>query len=186
MKITRLLCIFSFFCFIWAETETKSETKSETEVKTKHTFSDLWGRKYYAGIGYKYLAFGEMGGLQNLQVTYGVWDKNKMGIYAEVLFPFTQVDSPEKGSRITAVNLFWLYNISVTNIFSISPKIGYGLSVVNYGSKNHIAWKPSFGVDLSIFVIDNLALYLDYDYSFYHLSNFSHLHYFGAGLRYVY
>lgn len=148
-------------------------------------FSSLWGRKYQASIGYKYIAFGEMAGVQNLQVTYGVWDKGKMGIYAEVLFPFTEVDIAGKGgSRVSAVNLFWLYDIAVAKAFSISPKIGYGLSVVNYGSINHLVWKPSFGVDLAIDITKSFALYIDYDYSFYHIGdNFSHLHYFGAGLR---
>lgn len=178
--------MLSFFCFATSEMEEKTEEETEEKTEKKHTFSELWGRKYYAGIGYKYLAFGEMSGLQNLQITYGVWDKNKMGIYAEILFPFTQVNSPEKGSRITAVNLFWLYNIALNNIISISPKIGYGLAVVNYGSKNHIVWKPSFGLDCSFYILDSLAFYVDYDYSFYHFDSFSHSHYFGAGLRYIY
>ncbi|MCE3039728.1 hypothetical protein [Helicobacter anatolicus] len=174
----KIVLIMALCCFLM--------TSEGDDVKTNH-FSSLWGRIYQGSIGYKYLAFGEMSGIQNLQITYGMWDKNKMGIFAEVLFPFNQVNLPQGMSRLSAINLFWIYDIAITKIISIAPKIGYGLSVANYGSKNHLVWKPSFGLDLSFELIKYLALYLDYDYSFYHIDNyFSHLNYFGLGLRVKY
>lgn len=154
-----------------------------SDDKISH-FSSLWGRVYQASVGYKYLAFGEMSGLQNLQITYGMWEKNKMGIFAEVLFPFNQVELSQGMSRLSAINLFWIYDFGVTKTISISPKIGYGLSVANYGSVNHLIWKPSFGIDLSFELMKHLVLYVDYDYGFYHINDyFSHLNYFGLGLR---
>ncbi len=160
--------------FLFAQDETE-------DIKQNH-FSSLWGRKYQASLGYKYLAFGDLAGIQNLQITYGVWDKGKMGIYAEILFPLSHAFKSD--SKVSAINLFWLYDIAVTKIFSITPKIGYGLGVASYGSINHLVWKPSFGIDFAIDITDFVAFYIDCDYSFYHIKDsFSHLPYFGTGFR---
>lgn len=154
----------------------------ESENEEKTYAQQLWGRKFQAGLGYTYFNTGHHG----LQINYGMWDLNKMGIQAEIFFPLAY----SQDSKIYLVTFYWIpWDWAPIKQLSLIPKIGYGPKVYEKRKGGyHLSWEPTMSLDISYNANSFVKLYGSYTWAMFksELDDINHLHGVSAGIRIAY
>lgn len=141
----------------------------------------LWGRKFQASLGYSYFS----NKFQGVNIGYGVWDRNKVGVLADIIYPIKYVD----GKRVFLVSFFFVYDWSPISMLSIMPKVGYGPRVYEVrGANSKISWEPIVGLDIMFNINSFIRLYVSYGWTIFldYYKNKTYLNGFSAGLRISY
>lgn len=166
-------------------TQENTQEKVEKQEEGMTHAQELWGRKFQASLSYTYFSSGHQG----VDVGYGVWDHNKMGILADVFVP---VDINKDRNKLYLISFFWVWDYTPIEWFSILPKIGYGAKIleqnIDGGKAYHLSWEPTMSLDLTFNLNSFVRLFASYTWAMY--KDFSdevnQLHGGSVGLRIAY
>lgn len=179
MKKIFLIGMFLFGSMCFSQTD---EQDSKELVQEMTHAQQMWGRKFQAGLGYTYFHTGHHG----LQINYGMWDLNRMGIQAEIFYPLNYVND----NRIFLVTFYWItWDWAPIEQLSIIPKIGYGPKIYEKRREGfYLSWEPTMSLDLSYNINSFVKLYGSYTWAMFkdHLDEINHLHGVSAGVRIAY
>lgn len=167
-----VVLVFGSYLCVQANEQTEEMTHAQ----------QMWGRKFQAGLGYTYFNTGHHG----MQITYGMWDLNKMGIQAEIFYPLNYVND----NRIFLVTFYWIaWDWAPIKQLSIIPKIGYGPKVYEKRREGYyLSWEPTMSLDVSYNINSFVKFYASYTWAMFkdNLDGTNHLHGASAGIRIAY
>ncbi|MCE3047519.1 hypothetical protein [Helicobacter kayseriensis] len=170
MKKNLIALIFGLFCMLHAQEEEMTQAQK------------IWGRKFQAGLGYAYFNTGHHG----LQINYGMWDLNTMGIQAEIFVPLTYSNE----SKIYLVTFYWVaWDWAPIKELSIIPKVGYGPKIYERKDSGFfLSWEPSLSLDLSYNINAFVKLYASYTWAMFkdEQTHLNQLHGGSVGVRIAY
>lgn len=182
-KILFVFLLFLGLNILYAEEiqEDKQEKKQEEMTHAQK----LWGRKFQASLAYTYFSSGHQG----IDVGYGIWDNNKMGILADVFVP---VDINKDKNKLYLISFFWVWDYTPIEWLSILPKVGYGAKILEQnfeGSKAYyLSWEPTMSLDLTFNLNSYVKLFASYTWAMYKdfSDKINQLHGGSVGLRIAY
>ncbi|WP_305862943.1 hypothetical protein [Helicobacter cholecystus] len=151
--------LFLNFCSLYAE-EQKPKQEQEEMTQTQK----LWGRKFQASIAYTYLSTGHQG----LDIGYGIWDYNKMGILANIFVP---VDINKNNNKLYLISFFWVWDWTPLKWLSVLPKVGYGAKILERNNLNakqyYLSWEPTIGLDITFNINNYFKIFTSYTWAMY-------------------
>lgn len=162
-KRASFIFLFCFSTLISVESKNQQQDEQNITLDQEELTNaqKLWGRKFQASLGYGYFA----GNYHGLDIGYGVWDHNQLGILASIFFPLNQND------KIYLVSFFGVWDWNPIPWLSIMPKVGYGAKIYKTKLYDYLSWEPTMGIDLTFHLTSMVKVYTSYTWSMYHNQN---------------